>query len=147
MDIETLEKLIRLRDVGALTEEEFAERKARLMDGENGTYVETEAGGSGRRSVLSTVGLLTTIFGFLIVLYAGWIYDPTVTSSPDIGGSSVQDVLDSYERAKLLGSSKVYNNGLLNRQLILALLGVAISIVGSILYAASKVADAVTRRQ
>ena len=71
---------------------------------------------------------------------------PPDTFAGDIGGSSVQEILDSYERAKALGSTRVNNTGLLNRQLIIALLGVAVMICGGLMYTASKIIDAIERR-
>ena len=156
---EQLRKLEELRVSGALTEEEFQFQRSQLTgasqadrsyshgDGDfagESSHVDTDD--QSKKSLFSTIGLVLFTVGLVIVFYAGWIYDPSVSSSPDIGGSSVQEILDSYERAKALGPTRVNNTGLLNRQLIIALLGVAVMICGGLMYAASKIIDAIERR-
>lgn len=158
---ERLDKLEQLKASGALTEDEYKSQRHKILEsypGYEDDRVEhaepsavrnqdmVEEDEQSRKSIFSTIGLVLFLVGLGTVFYAGWIYDPSVSSSPDIGGDTVQEILDSYERAKEIGETRINNTGLLNRQLIIALLGVAVMICGAVMYAASKVIDAIQRR-
>ena len=77
-------------------------------------------------STMQPVGLTFVILGFAMMVFGVWIYDPTVGSSS----------LGSY-------GDRIYNNGLLNRQLGIVMLGAALSITGSVLYAAARIIEAI----
>ena len=73
-------------------------------------------------SAMQPLGMTLTIFGFVLIAFGLWIYNPTVGSSYSEG---------------------TYNIGLLNRQLGIVILGATSSVVGSVLYAGARILETI----
>lgn len=114
MDYGALERLVRLRDQGALSAEEFAEQKRLLLNGQDFSSAETSSirVRLSRYAPLQKISAGTFVVGLCIVLYSSFVYDTTISPMefagpyPKYNGDlaemsrSVSDLADRFERAQ-----------------------------------------------
>lgn len=114
MDYDALERLVRLRDQGALSNEEFAEQKQILLQDDVGTGSASFAEPQGffGYSLIQKISAAAFIIGSGAVLYSTFIYDTTIspmdasraysavdeTSSIEDTVRAINEVADRYER-------------------------------------------------
>lgn len=99
MDYDALERLVRLRDQGALSSEEFAEQKRILLDGD-GAAASAPLILSERFSAFSPLQKISAaafIIGLCAVLYSTFIYDTTISPMDASSAYSAVDVSSSIE--------------------------------------------------
>lgn len=96
MDYDALERLARLKESGALTEEEFAKQKGLLLEQTEVVFAalhgsRPKVGGMkkiiSRLSLLQNISAASFVIGLCAVTYSTFIYDPTI--SPLEGAGSL----------------------------------------------------------
>lgn len=99
MDYDALERLVRLRDQGALSSEEFAEQKRILIEG-NGAAAAVPLVAAQRFSAYSLIQKISAaafIVGLCAVLYSTFVYDTTISPMDSSGTYSSVDEFSSIE--------------------------------------------------
>lgn len=146
MDYDALERLVRLRDQGALSSGEFAEQKRILFD-EDGAAASAPLIVSERlspHSPLQKISAAAFITGLCAVLYSTFIYDATISpmdapsaySSIDVSSSiedkarAISDVNDRLERT--MAGERIVNLSRLEEQRQIFSFGALLMILGAI---------------
>ena len=123
MDYDGLEKLVKLRDLGALSDEEFAEQKRILAAKWEGSGIEQvrDFATPPVRSPLRVISVTLLAAGLFAVVYSTFIYDNTISpvearsaySSVDESSSledkarAIDDISDRFNRT--LAGERIIN--------------------------------------
>lgn len=146
MDYDALERLVRLRDQGALSTEEFAEQKQILLEGD-GTDSFTPLVAGKRLSVYSPLQKISAavfIIGLCAVLYSTFVYDTTISpmdassayssvdefSSIEDKARAISDVTDRFKRT--IAGERIINLPRVEEQRRIFSFGALLMIIGAI---------------
>lgn len=149
MDYDALERLVRLRDQGALSAEEFAEQKRILLQGPNGgigAFTDKSEMASAY-SPLQKISAAAFMIGLCSVIYSTFLYDTTISpmdvssrySSVDEYSSiqdrarAISDVADRYERT--VAGERIINFPRVEEQRRIFSFGALLMILGAIGFA------------
>lgn len=99
MDYDALERLVRLRDQGALSTEEFAEQKRILLEtgGVEASAPLIAAQRFSAYSPLQKISAAAFMIGLCAVLYSTFFYDTTISPMDASGAYSSVDASSSFE--------------------------------------------------
>lgn len=92
-----MERLVRLRDQGALSSEEFIEQKRILLEGQSAELSTVDVRTGFTRSPLRKVSIAALLIGGFMVLYATFIYDTTISPLDASNAYSSVDTTSSLE--------------------------------------------------
>lgn len=146
MDYDALERLVALRDQGALTLEEFSEQKLILINS-NGADASVSRVTSQRfsnYSLLQKISVSAFIIGLCAVLYSTFVYDTTISpldvksaySSVNASSSikdkvlAIEDLRDRAERA--MAGERIINLSRIEEQRRMFSFGALLMILGAI---------------
>lgn len=145
MDYDALERLVRLRDQGALSGEEFTEQKRVLFesDGADAFAPLNAAQSFHASSPLRKIGAVAFIIGLCTVLYSTFIYDTTIspmdaaspyslvdeTSSIEDRASAISDVTNRFNRT--MAGERVVNLSRVEEQHRVLSFGALLMILGA----------------
>jgi len=99
VDYDALERLVRLRDQGALSSEEFAEQKRVLLEGDgmDNSAPLVAAQRFSAYSPLQRISGAAFMIGLCAVLYSTFVYDTTISPMDASGAYSSVDASSSFE--------------------------------------------------
>lgn len=146
MDYDALERLVRLRDQGALSGEEFAEQKRMLLEGDSAD-ASAPLVAAQRLSVYSSLQRISAavfIIGLCAVLYSTFVYDTTISpmdassayssvdefSSIEDKARAISDVTDRYQRT--VAGERIINFPRVEEQRRIFSFGALLMILGAI---------------
>lgn len=137
MDYDALERLVRLRDQGALSNEEFADQKRVLLE-DKGIDSGDVLGLAERLfsySPLRKVSAASFMIGLCAVLYSTFVYDTTIRpvdlrSSHSTAEVVIRDVVDRYERT--MAGERIINFPRVETQRRIFSFGALLMVLGTI---------------
>lgn len=146
MDYDALERLVVLRDQGALTSEEFSEQK-RILINPNGADASVSRVASRRfsnYSLLQKISIPAFIIGLCAVMYSTFVYDATISPMDATGAYSsvndsssiedkvlaIRDLRDRVERT--MAGERIINHSRVEEQRRMFSFGALLMILGAI---------------